>query len=116
MAKDKLFLLKPGFPDNGEGPFYCPGCAEVEGLLGYHHLLRQQLEITYVDFPRPRPAIVELIGEANQSAPVLVLAEKPGELPPGVPVQEYQGRYFVAEAKEIGYYLAHKYGTARSHA
>jgi glutaredoxin 2 len=28
--------------------------------------------VNYVDFQRPRPAIIDLIGEANQSCPVLI--------------------------------------------
>ena len=114
MSKDRLFLLKPGFEDNGE-LFYCPGCAMVEGILSYYPHLREKLEISYVDFPRPRPAIVRLLGEKNQSAPVLVMAQKPEGETPGYTVQEYNGRCFVAEARDVGNYLAHRYGVARPH-
>ncbi|MDO9615024.1 MAG: DUF3088 family protein, partial [Bacteroidota bacterium] len=37
--------------------------------------LRNELEVTYVDFVRPRPAIVDLIGEENQGCPVLILED-----------------------------------------
>ncbi|HEV7815845.1 MAG TPA: DUF3088 family protein, partial [Janthinobacterium sp.] len=33
--KDQLFLLKPGFSDAGQGPFYCGDSVAVEGLLGF---------------------------------------------------------------------------------
>jgi glutathione S-transferase len=32
-----------------------------------------ELEVKYVNFARPRPALVDLLGEENQSCPVLVL-------------------------------------------
>lgn len=74
----KLFLLKPDFQDvnrNAETKYFCPPCALIEGVLSFYPRLRNELEITYVDFVRPRPAIIELIGEANQSCPVLVLED-----------------------------------------
>ena len=115
MSKDRLFLLKPDFKDKGE-LYFCPGCSLVEGVLSYYPHLRGELEISYVDFSRPRPAIVRLLGEENQSAPVLVLARKSeAEETPGYTVREYNGRYFVAEPWEVAYYLAARYGVARPH-
>lgn len=73
---EKLFLLKPDFQDinrSVQTKYFCPPCALIEGVLSFYPRLRNELEITYVDFVRPRPAIIELIGEANQSCPVLVL-------------------------------------------
>jgi len=73
---EKLFLIKPDFKDinrGDENKYFCPHCASLEGLLSFYPQLRNELEVHYVDFIRPRPAIVELIGQANQSCPVLVL-------------------------------------------
>lgn len=75
---EKLFLLKPDFKDinrNAENKYFCPPCTLIEGLLSFYPRLRNELEVQYVDFVRPRPAIVDLIGEANQSCPVLVLED-----------------------------------------
>lgn len=75
---EKLFLLKPDFQDinrNADVKYFCPPCALIEGVLSFYPQLRNQLEVTYVDFVRPRPAIIALIGEANQSCPVLVLED-----------------------------------------
>lgn len=72
---EKLFLLKPDFQDinrEAEIRFFCPNCALLEGILSFYPRLRNELEVHYVDFARPRPSIIELIGEANQSCPVLV--------------------------------------------
>ncbi len=71
----KLFLLKADFsdPNRADGKLYfCPECTPIEGLLSYYPSLRDELEIIYVDYVRPRKMIVELLGEANQSCPVLV--------------------------------------------
>ena len=72
----KLFLLKPNFHDFNriDGKLYfCPDCAIIEGLLSYYPRLRNELEVHYLDFARPRKVLVDLLGEANQSCPVLVL-------------------------------------------
>lgn len=72
----KLFLLKPDFKDLKRGDdlsYFCPDCAIIEGLLSYYPRLRTELEVHYVDFIRPRQALIELLGEENQSCPVLIL-------------------------------------------
>jgi glutathione S-transferase len=72
----KLFLLKADFKDPGlaEGKrYFCTDCALIEGLLSYYPRLLDELEVHYVNFARPRTELVDLIGEPNQSCPVLVL-------------------------------------------
>ena len=99
---EKLFLLKPDFQDvarGAENKYFCPHCAILEGLLSYYPRLRNELSIHYVDFSRPRPDIVSLIGEANQSCPVLVLED--GE--------------FINETDDIIRYLIHNHQIGQSH-
>lgn len=76
-GKDVLFLLNPGFKDNRLQPedqlYYCPYNAMLEGVLIYYPELKEHFEIVYVDFPRPRNKVIELLGEANQSLPSLVI-------------------------------------------
>lgn len=75
---EKLFLLKPDFQDinrNAETKYFCPPCALIEGVLSFYPQLRNELEVSYVDFVRPRPAIIDLIGEENQGCPVLILED-----------------------------------------
>jgi hypothetical protein len=72
----KLFLLKADFQDKNRADgknYFCPGCSPIEGLLSYYPRLRTELEVEYVDFTRPRKVLVDLLGEENQSCPVLVL-------------------------------------------
>ena len=107
MKLDQLYLLKPHFMDKGKGPYFCPGCAQMVGLLEFYPALKQHLEIRYLDFPRPRPELIELLGEENQSCPVLVLENVPTDLPQTVPLQQAKGRWFVEGANEIARCLAH---------
>jgi hypothetical protein len=76
VLKPILFLLRPGFEDPALGPgkFICPPCTAVEGLLSVFPELRDEVEVRHVEFPRPRTDIIELIGEANQGCPVLVVS------------------------------------------
>lgn len=74
----KLFLLKADFEDAGRGDgkrYFCPDCVMIGGLLSYYPRLTSELEVKYVDFARPRPVLVDLLGEENQSCPVLVLED-----------------------------------------
>lgn len=70
MQRDLLFVLKEKFEDGPGQFFYCPHCAEIMGLLAYFPQLRHQLDVRYVDFPKPRKDLVELIGEPNQNCPI----------------------------------------------
>lgn len=112
--RDRLFLLRPDFKDGDKGPYFCPGCAEVLGVIEFYPDLKQRLEIEYVDFPRPRPSIVALLGEENQSCPVIVLADAPTNLPSEIKVQTFRGKSFVEGASEIAQYLAHTHGIAKA--
>ena len=114
MNKDTLYLIRHDFQDNGK-TYYCPGCAELVGLLEFYPALKQHLEIRWVDFARPRPELVTLLGEENQSCPVLVLAFEPANLPAHLKVQHANGHAFVADAREIGEYLAHVHGIGLPH-
>jgi hypothetical protein len=73
---EKLFLLKADFQDPAREAgkrYFCPDCAFIEGLLSYYPRLTDEIEVHYVNFARPRQALIDLLGEENQSCPVLVL-------------------------------------------
>ncbi len=110
--KDILFLLAPGFFDNGAGPYYCGDSAPVEGLLSFFPMLRDRVDVRYIEAQRPREAIVSLIGDANQSAPVLVLGEGRSPKDGNLVVGEYQGRRFINDEAGIRKYLSAEYGVA----
>ena len=88
MKTDRLYLLKPQFMDQGKGPYFCPGCAQMLGLLEFYPELKQELEVRYLDFPRPRPELIDLLGEENQSCPVLVLKDAPAGPLAFIPVRK----------------------------
>lgn len=115
MNYDQLFLLKPNFLDKGKGPFFCPGCAQMLGLLEFYPELRRSLSVHYVDFPRPRPELIALLGEANQSCPVLVLKAVPPDLPSNIKVQKANDSAFIEGADEIAEYLAHVHKVGSPH-
>lgn len=106
--KDQLFLMTPGFKNAGLGPFYCSDSVSVEGLLGFFPELRERIDVTYIDFPRPRRAIVDLIGEDHQSVPVLVIAEA-GEVPAEIDVKTAGGRRYIDDERRIRQYLSARY-------
>jgi hypothetical protein len=115
MPLDILFLLKHDFADGPGAPFYCPECAQLNGVLHYYPKLRHWLDVRYVDFPRPRQEIIALIGEPNQGCPVLVLAGAPPANLKEVPVGQFNGRHFVSGADAIGNYLSQVHGLGRPH-
>ncbi|MDP3079273.1 MAG: DUF3088 family protein [Brevundimonas sp.] len=109
---DRLFLLNPGWTDDEGGPWYCPAGAVVEGVLAFHPNLCDVLEIVYLDHPRPRPPVIELVGEDHQSCPILVLD---GAFDwPDAATSAATGRRFLQDEAIIPY-LAARYGIARPH-
>lgn len=73
QARDRLFLLRPGWIDQ-DRPWFCMACAAVEGFLGYYPAVREALDIAYLPYERPRRPVADLLGEARQNLPALVLA------------------------------------------
>ena len=114
MAKDILFLLNHGFsnPSAGPDPYYCSECAVLEGLLVYHPELNKRIDVKRIAFPRPRAAIIELLGPDLQSAPVLVVGDETASAP-GIGISPVTGKRYVSGLKDIAEYLATTYGVTR---
>lgn len=110
--KDTLFILRPGFFKDADGPFYCGDSVCVEGLLSFYPQLRDAIDVEYIDAPRPRQPIVALIGEDNQSAPVLVLGQAQTPKDGSIGVREHGGRRFIDSPADIRRYLSSQYGVA----
>ena len=111
MTKDTLIILAGDFMDGLNGPYYCPECAILEGLLAYFPATRKRLDVRRIDFPRPRPEMVELLGEDNQECPCLILADRAKA--DGLPVQAYGDHCFINDHKAIIEYLARNHGVSR---
>lgn len=74
MTRDRLFLLDHDWADpalGGERRFYCKDCMTVEGLLAVFPDCTANIEVIRIPWPRPRAAVVEALGEANQNLPAL---------------------------------------------
>ena len=115
MTRDRLFMLKPGYQDGGEGPFYCPGSLKLEGLLAWFPQVRQALDVQYMEFPRPRKVLVDLIGADNQGAPVLVLGGPPPTGVNAAQVKQHNGTNFVNGSDHILAYLSAAHGLPTDH-
>lgn len=114
----RLFLLNPGFHDAQLGDskrYYCPHCAMIEGILQYYPHLKEELGIDYVDFVRPRTAVVELLGEENQGCPVLIIHPEENADMDVSYFKQHEQLLYVNSTALIAKFLAAKYGIALPH-
>ncbi len=114
MLRDRLFLLKPNF-ENPAYPgerFYCWHCALLEGVLASFPSLQSKIDVERIAWPKPRQALVDIVGEGNQSLPLLLLAaDAPHELATG----EFQGQRFVDSMDALLTVLSRRHGIPRPH-
>jgi hypothetical protein len=114
MTRDRLFLLKPDFEDPafpGER-FYCWHCTLLEGVLASFPTLRSTLDVERIAWPKPRRAVIDLVGEDHQSLPLLVLA---ADAAPDLATGAFQGRLFVDNKDAILTALTRRHGIPRPH-
>jgi hypothetical protein len=107
--KDQLYLLRPGFYNVGVGPLYCGDSLPVEGLLSFFPQLRTLVDVHYLEFPRPRAALVETLGEENQGIPVLILAADRKVADEDLAPKAARGQRFFADERSIRRYLSAQY-------
>ncbi len=112
--KDDLYILRPGFQKNAEGSYYCGDSVAVEGLLSFFPELRDLASVHYIAASRPRADLVGRIGEANQSAPVLILAEGIATRDASIAVKTYGTARFVDTPDVIRRCLSSQYGVAEA--
>lgn len=112
MARDKLFLISPGFadPKHPGVSFVCPYCNAIEGLLASFPDLASAIDVERVAFLRPRHKVIEVAGEENQSLPLLILAENPPD-----DAGDWNGTRFVNSTDRILELLAERHGFPRLH-
>ena len=109
MSRDIFFLLAPGFADNDRRE-YCPECAEIWGVLSYFPAILHGLELRYQPIDHPRPGLAEILGDGKWNCPTLILAEG-ADAGPHAKVKTENGQRFLDNARDIGKYFAHVYGT-----
>ncbi|MGV1793046.1 DUF3088 domain-containing protein [Rhizobium sp. A37_96] len=112
MARDKLFLISPGFadPKHPGVSFVCPYCNAIEGLLASFPDLASAIDVERVAFLRPRQKVIDVAGEANQSLPLLIFAENPPD-----DAGDWNGTRFVNSTDRILELLAERHGFPRLH-
>lgn len=109
MSHDTLFMLPPGFEDNNRHE-YCPECVEMWGLLSMFPSIKESLDVSYAPIHKPRPDMVDILGDKNQNCPTLVLhTDSPRFENCGI--MTYRGHDFINNARDIGKYYFHRYGT-----
>ncbi|MCG8643839.1 MAG: DUF3088 domain-containing protein [Desulfobacterales bacterium] len=113
MGKHTLIMLTP-WKENGQGPYYCPDCALVEGFLAYSPHVRDVVNIISVEFQRPRQMIVDLLGAENQDSPVLVLDETQ-EIPSCAQKSLTTGKAFINDPRTICEFLGEAFDAVRPH-
>jgi hypothetical protein len=94
MTRDRLIILKPDFEDPAfpGQRFYCWHCALMEGVLASFPQLVTRIDVERIAWPLPRRAVIDLIGDEDQSLPVLILAD---DAPTGLEAGQANGRRFV---------------------
>ncbi|WP_273727775.1 DUF3088 domain-containing protein [Brucella gallinifaecis] len=114
MNKDTLFLLTPGFEDPAYPgqTFYCEHCALLEGVLASFPQLGQSLDVRRISWPRPRHDVIALVGEANQSLPLLILAKGERSLHQ---TGEYEDRAFISNKDAIMAVLSERHDFPNPH-
>lgn len=114
MSRDRIFVIQPGFEDpNKPGTrYFCPYCNQIEGLLASVPTLAAKVEIVRVPFAKPREPVVALIGEDNQSLPVIVFGD---EQPPPSDAKASGGHRFIDDTKRIIALLAERHGAPSPH-
>ena len=114
MTRDLLFLLRPDFEDPAfpGRRFYCWHCALIEGVLASFPALAGQFDVARIAWPRPRQAVIALVGEENQSLPLLVLAD--GTTSPHQ-TGSHHGRAFIADKDGILATLSERHGFPDPH-
>ena len=114
MVRDRLFLLKPDFEDPAypDQRFYCWHCALLEGVLASFPWLNDRIDVDRIDWPRPRHAVIERVGEQNQSLPLLILSsDAPDDFATGV----HGSVRFVSGKDEILSVLSRRHGVPDPH-
>ena len=87
----------------------------IEGVIKYYPQLEERIEIHHVDFKRPRPAVIEIIGEENQSCPVLIIDNEQENYTDTSYFEKHGDKLFVNSPDLIMKYLAERFGIGMAH-
>lgn len=86
----------------------------LEGVIKYYPELKDHFEIVYIDFPRPRNKVIDLLGEENQSLPSLVINNNVMDLS-SLNAKYSNDQLFLISAEDILKYFAQQHGIPLPH-
>lgn len=114
MKRDKLIIVKADFVDPAYPgkQFYCWHCALMEGLLASFPRMLDKMDVERIAWPRPRRALIDLVGAENQSVPLLILAD---DAPAGRETGSFGELRFVDEKDAILKALTVRHGIPHPH-
>lgn len=119
IAMDIIFLLSPGFKDplrdTVNKQYYCPDCAFLEGVLSYYPWLREKLDLRYIDYAKPRAALVAVVGDQHQGCPNLVLDPENVRYVEPEKFFRFADRVYTNDTRLIVKYLRDRYGIGEAH-
>lgn len=113
--KPKLFLLRANFRNQKVSKsqlFYYPHIAMIEGILMYYPKFKDQIDVEYVSFERPRTSVIELLCENKQLCPVLIL---PSNTPNIENSNVFNNLLFTNDKFEIASYFSKTYNGGTWH-
>lgn len=115
MQRDALFVIGAPFedPEYPGKTWFCRDCATMEAALSYNPDWERQIDVQRLAYPRPRWPVIELIGEENQSLPVLIFGD--GSAVPEGAKRAANGVAFLTEPRLILRYLTATYGGVGQH-
>ena len=114
MKRDKLVILNVNFqdPKYPGKRFYCWHCILLEGLLASFPKMAAKLDVERISWPRPRTALIDIVGESNQSVPILILAD---DAPAGLETGKHGDIRFIDDKDAILRALTVRYGIPYPH-
>lgn len=112
--RDRLYLLEASFTDPAypDRTFYCRDCVTIDGLLARFPDKATMLDVIRIPYPRPRDAVIAVVGEAHQNLPLLVLAPNAD---PALADGRHDGTYFVSDLKALLHALHVRHGFPEAH-
>ncbi|HEY8272760.1 MAG TPA: DUF3088 domain-containing protein [Pseudobdellovibrionaceae bacterium] len=114
FVKDTIFLIEPNFedPKYPGRRFYCWHCALIEGLLSSFPQFTKNLDVIRIAWPRPRDAIISLVGEQNQTLPLMILTN---DCELKLQTDFFDGIYFISDKNKILAALSERHGFPEQH-
>ncbi len=117
LSKPVLYLFKTNFsdPKYPDKRFFCPFCTQVEGMMSVFPVIRQEIDVRYIGFEKPRGDLALLCGEANQSCPQLIFPNGDDAISSDYSIAGIGNAKRIDKTRSILDYFASKFDLAERH-